>query len=95
MPTRRLPPFAALRAFEAVARLLGFTLAAQELGITQAAVSRQVRALEQELGIRLVDRHPTHNTLTEPGRTLFLALRDGMDRMDEGVRAISSQSGNS
>ena len=93
MSARRLPPFASLRAFEAVARLLSFTRAAQELGITQAAVSRQVRSLEQDLGLRLVNRHPTHNTLSESGRTLFLALRDGMDRMDEGVRAISSRSG--
>ena len=93
MSARRLPPFAALRSFEAVARLLSFTRAAEELGITQAAVSRQVRALEQGLGLRLIERHATHNTLSEQGQTLFLALRDGMDRIDEGVRAVSSRSG--
>jgi DNA-binding transcriptional LysR family regulator len=93
MPSRLLPPFAALRAFEAVARTLSFTRAAQELGVTQAAVSRQVRALEQELGIRLVDRHTTHNALSTSGRTLFAALRDGMDCMDAGVRAVSPRPG--
>lgn len=93
MPNRRLPPFAALRAFEAVARTLSFTGAARELGVTQAAVSRQVRVLEQELGIRLVERHAAHNTLSPAGETLSAALRDGMDRMEAGVRAVSSQPG--
>jgi LysR family glycine cleavage system transcriptional activator len=50
MTPRHLPPFAALRAFEAVARSLSFTRAAEELGVTQAAISRQVRALKGELG---------------------------------------------
>lgn len=93
MPSRPLPPFAALRAFEAVARTLSFTRAAEDLGISQAAVSRQVRALERELGVRLVNRHASHNDLSAPGRTLFAALRDGFNRMEEGVRAVSSQPG--
>lgn len=90
---RRLPPFAALRAFEAVARHLSFTRAAEELGVTQAAISRQVRALEDELGVVLVDRQPTHNALTAPGLSLFGSLRDSLDRMAESVHAISARPG--
>lgn len=90
---RHLPPFAALRAFEAVARTLSFTRAAQELGVTQAAISRQMRALEKELGVRLVERHSTHNSLSSAGHRLSVALRDGMDAMEAGVRAVSSQPG--
>ncbi|TQV83181.1 LysR substrate-binding domain-containing protein [Denitrobaculum tricleocarpae] len=93
MPKRHLPPFAALRAFEAVARTLSFTGAAQELGVTQAAISRQMRALEQELGVRLVERHPTHNSLSPAGSRLSVALREGMDIMEAGVRDVSSQPG--
>ena len=48
--TRRLPPLKALRAFEAAARHLSFTKAAQELFVTQAAISHQVKALEEHLG---------------------------------------------
>lgn len=93
MTPRHLPPFAALRAFEAVARTLSFTRAAEELGVTQAAVSRQVRALEQALGVRLVDRLTARNALSAPGKTLFAALRDGMDCMEAGVQAVSSRAG--
>ncbi|MEO3429064.1 LysR substrate-binding domain-containing protein [Pelagibius sp. CAU 1746] len=90
MARRYLPPFAALRAFEAVARSLSFTRAADELGITQAAVSRQVRLLECELGVRLVERRPRGNELTAPGRSLSAALRDSLDAMAAAVREVSS-----
>ncbi len=93
MPKRNLPPFAALRAFEAVARTLSFTGAAQELGVTQAAISRQMRALEQQLGVRLVERYATHNSLSSAGKRLSTALREGMDVMEAGVRAVSSKPG--
>ncbi|WP_211598234.1 LysR family transcriptional regulator [Halomonas caseinilytica] len=51
-PTRPLPPLATLRAFEAAARLESFTRAASELHLTQAAISRQIRLLEEDLGGR-------------------------------------------
>ncbi|MFN4764800.1 LysR family transcriptional regulator, partial [Gillisia sp. Q332] len=74
-----LPPFAALRAFEAVARTLSFTRAAEELGVTQAAVSRQVALLERDLRVRLVERRARHNELTQAGHRLATALHEGFD----------------
>ena len=53
----RLPPLNALRAFEVVARHLSFARAAEELHVTKAAVAQQVRALEQDVGARLVERN--------------------------------------
>lgn len=91
MAKRYLPPFAALRAFEAVARSLSFTRAADELGITQAAVSRQVRLLERELGVRLVERRARDNELTAPGRSLSATLRDCFDNMADAISAVSSR----
>ncbi len=57
MPSRRLPPLNALRAFEAAGRHLSFTRAAGELSVTQAAISHQVRKLEERLNTRLFERH--------------------------------------
>lgn len=65
-----IPPLASLRAFEAVARHLSFTRAAEELGMTQAAVSYQIRMLEERLGAPLFLRKPREVVLTETG-TLF------------------------
>jgi DNA-binding transcriptional LysR family regulator len=58
MPTRRLPPLNALRAFEAAARHGGFARAASELTVTPAAISQQVRLLEADLGVELFFRQP-------------------------------------
>ena len=67
---RKLPPLTALTAFEAAARLASFTKAALELGITQAAVSRQIHALEEILGSPLFRRLHRRVELTESGRLL-------------------------
>jgi len=72
---RRLPSLTALRNFEAVARHLSFTRAADELCVTQAAVSHQVRALEDELGKKLLVRLPQRIELTESGRDLYEVAR--------------------
>lgn len=90
MGLRRLPSFAALRAFEALGRTLSFTAAGEDLGITQAAVSRQVKHLERELGVRLVERDAKENRLTAQGRTLFVALGVGFDHIEAAVREIAS-----
>lgn len=76
---RRLPPLAALRAFEAAARHLSFKRAAEELLVTPTAVSHQVRLLEQSLGFRLFERRHRKVALTAEGRRLFPVLRDGFD----------------
>ena len=71
---RQLPPLNALRAFEAAARHLSFTLAARELGVTQAAISQQVKALESWLNLRLFDRRHRGLQLTHEGARYLPAL---------------------
>ena len=89
MATRRLPPLGALRAFEAAGRHANFARAADELSITPAAVSQQVRALEDFLGVRLFARHARGVDLTSGGieyaRTLG-ALLDQIALATERVR---------
>jgi LysR family glycine cleavage system transcriptional activator len=76
-----LPPIASLRAFEAAARHMNFTRAAEELAITQAAVSYQIRLLEQRLGTSLFIREPRRLLLTETGAELAIPLREAFDRL--------------
>ena len=71
-----------LRAFESVARLMSFTLAADELNVTQSAVSRQVKQLEDELDASLVRRKHRAIELTPQGHELYLALRDGYSQIE-------------
>ena len=73
---RELPSPTALVAFEAVARHLSFTAAARELGVSQAAASRQVRNLEDHLGLRLFDRAKQRVRLTPAGESLQAAVVD-------------------
>jgi LysR family transcriptional regulator of beta-lactamase len=78
-------PLNALRAFEASARHLSFTQAAIELCVTQAAVSHQVKALEQRLGHRLFRRLPRGLALTDEGLALLPTLADSFDRIAEAL----------
>jgi LysR family transcriptional regulator of beta-lactamase len=75
-------PLKALRVFEASARHLSFTLAAQELNVTQAAVSQQVRMLEDRLGSMLFKRVPRGLALTDEGRALLPVLSDAFGRIE-------------
>jgi LysR family transcriptional regulator, glycine cleavage system transcriptional activator len=77
-----------LRAFEAVARLSSFIGAAGELHLTQPAISRQIRALEDELGARLFSRGTRHVELTSAGATLLRAVAPMLDRLDASVRQL-------
>ena len=74
-------PLNALRAFEAAARHLSFTRAAIELNVTQAAVSHQVKQLEQRLGVTLFRRLPRGLMITEEGLALLPTLNESFDRM--------------
>lgn len=74
-------PLNALRAFEAAARHLSFTRAAIELCVTQAAVSHQVKLLEQRLGVTLFRRLPRGLMITEEGMALLPSLKESFDRM--------------
>ena len=84
----RRPPLADLRAFEAAARHLSFTRAAQELGVTQGAVSQRIRKLEDLLELRLFERHTRSLTLTNAGETLATAVADGLSRIDQGLEEV-------
>ena len=85
---RRLPPLNALRAFEAAARHESFTRAAEELCVTQGAVSHQVKALEVELGIKLFNRERQRLVITEAGREYLIVLRDALDRIAVGTERL-------
>jgi LysR family transcriptional regulator, glycine cleavage system transcriptional activator len=78
-PYRSLPPLGTLRTFEAVARQLSFTRAADELALTQSAVSHQIRTLEEHQGARLFQRRHRAIELTADGRTLLDGVRAGLD----------------
>lgn len=85
MTYRRLPSLNALRAFEAAARHRSVTRAADELSVTPGAVSRQIRALEEGLGLALFLRGPVGLTLTASGTALMQASGAALDRLEEGV----------
>jgi LysR family transcriptional regulator, glycine cleavage system transcriptional activator len=90
---RRLPPLNALKAFEAAARHESFTRAAEELCVTQGAVSHQVKALESELGVKLFNRERQRLVITDAGREYLTVLRDAFDRIAVGTeRVIQRQS---
>ncbi|HIF9493617.1 TPA: transcriptional regulator GcvA [Photobacterium damselae] len=74
--SRRLPPLNSLKVFEAAARHLSFTRAAEELFVTQAAVSHQIKALEEFLGLKLFRRRNRSLLLTEEGQSYFLDIKD-------------------
>lgn len=85
---RRLPPLYALRAFEAAARHCSFTRAAEELAITQSAVSRHVRTLEEHFACRLFERRGRSLLLTEPARMLLPGLRDGFEALERACTTL-------
>jgi LysR family glycine cleavage system transcriptional activator len=85
---RRLPPLNALKAFEAAARHESFTRAAEELCVTQGAVSHQVKALELELGVKLFNRERQRLIITEAGREYLTVLRDALDRIAVGTERL-------
>jgi len=92
-PQRRLPPLSSLRAFEAAARHLSFTRAAAELHVTQAAVSHQVKALEDWLGLKLFRRQNRNVFLTEAGQAYLPAVREAFDGLSEATRRLRQRGG--
>lgn len=85
---RSLPPLHALRAFEAAARLGRMTAAAQELSVTPGAISRQVRQLEDALGVALFEGPKHQPRLTEAGAQLRPALSQAFDTLAQAVDAV-------
>jgi LysR family transcriptional regulator, glycine cleavage system transcriptional activator len=82
-----------LRAFEAVARHLNFRAAAEEMALTQSAVSRQIQALEEEVGASLFLRHTRAVELTGAGAQLLMAVTQSLPRIDGAVRQIRQSAG--
>ncbi|MFP3550517.1 LysR substrate-binding domain-containing protein [Paraburkholderia sp. SIMBA_049] len=87
---RLIPSMTALVEFESVARLSSFTVAANELGVTQAAVSRQVKFLEDTLGVRLFHRLHRSIELTEEGEALYLVVAESMQKIAGVFDRLSS-----
>jgi LysR family glycine cleavage system transcriptional activator len=85
---RRLPVLNALKSFEAAARHESFTRAAEELCVTQGAVSHQVKALEEELGVKLFNRERQRLVITEAGREYLAVVRDALDRIAVGTERL-------
>jgi len=85
---RNVPSLGALATFEAAARLGGFTKAADELGVTQAAISRQIRALEADLKVQLFVRTPRRVVLTDAGRVLAGAVGDAFQTMSDAIDTL-------
>ncbi|WP_415920159.1 LysR family transcriptional regulator [Tateyamaria sp. SN6-1] len=87
---RALPPLTWFRSFEAAARHLNFTAAAQEIGLTQSAVSQQVRLLEQRLGVSLFARKARGLALTDDGRKLLPKVGASLSQLAEATMAFDT-----
>jgi LysR family glycine cleavage system transcriptional activator len=84
----KIPPLNALRAFEASARQLSFTRAAEELFVTQAAISHQIKALEDNLGIKLFMRKNRSLLLTEEGQSYYLDIKDVFNALHDATERL-------
>ncbi len=91
---RRLPSLNALRAFEASARNISFTDAAKELNVTQGAISRQVKALEGEIGVALFGRSVRRIDLTREGQILYEGVRSALDQLEQAVSRVDRRKAN-
>jgi LysR family transcriptional regulator, glycine cleavage system transcriptional activator len=85
---RQVPPTASLRGFEATVRLGSVTLAAAELGLTQSAVSHQLKLLEAHTGQPLFLRAGRDLRVSDAGRDYYRSVRDALDRLEEGLKRL-------
>ncbi|MFP1732483.1 transcriptional regulator GcvA [Lonsdalea quercina] len=90
--SKRLPPLNALRVFDAAARHLSFTKAAEELFVTQAAVSHQIKSLEDFLGLKLFRRRNRSLLLTEEGQSYFLDIKEIFLALNDATRKLQARS---
>jgi LysR family transcriptional regulator, glycine cleavage system transcriptional activator len=88
-----LPPLDLIEGFEAAARNLSFTKAAEELLVTQSAISRQIRGLEEHLGVALFERRARAIALTEQGERLQRAVSDLLERLQQVTDALRADGG--
>lgn len=87
----RLPPLYALRAFEVAARSCSFTRAADELALTQSAISRHIRSLESHLGCRLFERNGPRLKLTDAGQRLARQLSAGFTLIEQACQPFRGE----
>jgi LysR family glycine cleavage system transcriptional activator len=90
-PMAILPSTTGLRSFETAARLLNFTRAAEELNLTQGAISHQIRELEEILGTRLFDRRHRGLALTDAGRIYLIHAREALESLRAGAEALGKR----
>ena len=83
-----LPRLELLRSFEAAARLLSFTRAADEMALTQSAVSRQIQQLEEDLGVALFERRHRALLLTAAGSVMYRAVLDSLERLRDATASV-------
>jgi LysR family glycine cleavage system transcriptional activator len=93
-PRLSVPSLNALAVFEVAGRLGGFSHAARELRISQPAVTRHVRGLEEAVGLTLFDRSHNRARLTEPGLRLWQAVHDGLEDIAAVLRSLKQEGGN-
>ncbi len=87
----RLPPMNTLRAFEAAGRMLSFTRAGEELHLTQAAISHQIKTLETAIGVRLFRRLNRALLMTEAGQRYLPTVRDALNALGDATEALTRQ----
>ncbi len=85
---RRLPPLNGLRAFEAAARHLSFSRAAEELNVTPAAISHQIKGLEDYFGVSLFRRIARQVILTDEGQSVLPTVTEGFDKLDQAASML-------
>jgi len=85
---KSLPPLTWFRSFEAAARTLSFTAAADEIGLTQSAVSQQVKSLEMRLGVLLFSRRPRGLALTDEGRKLLPQVGAALETLSAAAKSF-------
>lgn len=88
IPRSELPRLDLLRSYEAAARLLSFTSAAQELSLTQSAVSRQIQMLESDLGVPLFERRHRALLLTDAGKVMQRAVVESLERLRDATALV-------
>ena len=86
----RAHEFAELTTFEAVARLLSFSKAAADLGVSAATVSQTIRSLETKLGVRLLNRTTRSVSVTEAGEQLLTRLQPALASVDDAIQVVST-----
>ena len=88
---RKLPPLNGLRAFEAAARHLNFSRAAEELFVTPAAISHQIKGLEDYLGVSLFRRLPRAVILTDEAQAVLPMVAEGFDKLAQAMDALKKR----